>query len=70
MKGDVKDGTKPIVYGIRMFDAGTLDEVPEAYVMMKNRKTNTITLHLIEGTKEQRKQQLLQSLDAFFELNK
>lgn len=60
---------KAIVYGIRMFDADTLDEVPEAYVMMKDGETNTITLHLIEGTKEQCKQQLLQSLDAFFDLN-
>ncbi|MBZ5537786.1 MAG: allantoinase [Acidobacteriia bacterium] len=60
---------KAIVYGIRMFDAEELDEVPEAYVMMKDGTTNTITMHLIEGSAEECKTQLLQSLDAFFELS-
>jgi hypothetical protein len=60
---------KAIVYGIRMFDAEELEEVPEAYVIMKDGTTNTITMHLIEGSPEECKTQLLQSLDAFFELS-
>jgi len=60
---------KAIVYGIRLFNADELEEVPEAYVMMKDGSTNTVTLHLIEGTVEECKTQLLQSLDAFFELS-
>jgi hypothetical protein len=60
---------KAIVYGIRMFNPEELDEVPEAYVMMKDGTTNTITMHLIEGSPEECKNQLLQSLDAFFELS-
>ncbi|MDD5544260.1 MAG: allantoinase [Acidobacteriia bacterium] len=58
---------KALVYGIRMFEAGELDEVPEAFVMTKEGKTTTITMHLIEGDLEQCRAQLLRSLDAFFE---
>ncbi len=60
---------KALVYGIRLFNAEDLDEVPEAYVITKDGKTTTITLHLLEGTVEQCRSQLMQSLDAFFELN-
>ncbi len=60
---------RAIVYGIRMFNAEELEEIPEAYVLMKDGTTNTITLHLIEGSPEECKAQLLQSLDAFFELS-
>lgn len=60
---------KAIVYGIRLFNAEELEEVPEAYVVMKDGSTNTVTLHLLEGSVEECKTQLFQSLDAFFELS-
>lgn len=59
---------KALVYGIRLFNSDELDEIPEAYVMTKDGETKTITLHLIEGTMEECRSQLMQSLDAFFEL--
>lgn len=58
---------RALVYGIRMFKAGELDEVPEAFVMTKEGETTTVTMHLIEGDLEQCKAQLFRSLDAFFE---
>ncbi len=59
---------KSLVYGIRLFEADELDEIPDAYVMMKGGRTTPITMHLIEGNVSQCRAQLMQSLDAFFEL--
>lgn len=58
-----------LVYGIRLFRAEELDEIPEAYVLTRDGETSTITMHLIEGSLEQCRKQLMQSLDAFFEMS-
>lgn len=57
-----------LVYGMRLFPEEELGAVGEATVKLKNGRTERITLHLIEGTKEQIEQALKQSLDAFFDL--
>lgn len=43
--------------------------VEHAQVLMEDGKTRQVTMHTIEGTKEQIKEQLLQSIDAFFEIH-
>ena len=43
--------------------------VEHAQVLMEDGQTRQVTLHTIEGTKEQIKEQLLQSIDAFFEIH-
>ncbi|HEV2306855.1 MAG TPA: hypothetical protein VGR93_15155 [Candidatus Acidoferrales bacterium] len=57
-----------LVYGMRLFPEAELESVGEATVKLKNGRTARITLHLIEGSKEQIEQALRQSLDAFFDL--
>lgn len=57
-----------LVYGMRLFPEDDLESVGEATVKLKNGRTGHITLHLIEGSKEQIEQALKQSLDAFFDL--
>lgn len=57
-----------LVYGMRLFPAADLDSVGEATVQLKNGRTGRITMHLIEGSREQIEQTLKQSLDAFFEM--
>ncbi len=57
-----------LVYGMRLFPEEELGSVGEATVKLKNGRTERITLHLIEGSKEQIEQALKQSLDAFFDL--
>ncbi len=57
-----------LVYGVRLFPAEELDAVEEATVKLKNGRTGRITMHLIEGSKQEIEKTLRQSLDAFFDL--
>jgi hypothetical protein len=53
---------------MRIFDAGTVAGVEDARVNQADGTSGRVTMHLIEGTRVQIKRQLLQSIDAFFEL--
>jgi len=56
-----------LVYGMRLFPLDELDTVNEATVTLKNGKTGRITMHLIEGGREEIESTLRQSVDAFFD---
>ena len=57
-----------LVYGMRLFPLDELDAVNEATVTLKNGKSGRVTMHLIEGTREEIETTLRQSVDAFFDL--
>ena len=57
-----------LVYGMRLLPADDIVEVGEAPVTLKNGRTAHVTLHVLEGSKNDIEKQLKQSLDAFFEL--
>ncbi len=57
-----------LVYGMRLFPATELTSVGDATVQLKSGKSGSITMHLIEGTREEIEATLKQSLDAFFDL--
>lgn len=57
-----------LVYGMRLFPATELASVGDATVQLKGGKSGSITMHLIEGTREEIEATLKQSLDAFFDL--
>ncbi len=57
-----------LVYGMRLFPAEELGEVQEATLKLKDGRTTRITMHLIEGSKEEIEATLRQSVDAFFDL--
>ena len=57
-----------LVYGIRLFGSSEVAMVGEAQVRQTDGSVAGITMHLIEGTRAQIRRQLMQSLDAFFEL--
>ena len=57
-----------LVYGMRLFPAEELDELGEAAIKMKDGRTSRVTMHLIEGSKEQIEETLRQSVEAFFEM--
>ena len=57
-----------LVYGMRLFPATDLASVGEATVQLKDGRNGRVTMHLIEGSKEQIEQALKQSLGAFFDL--
>jgi hypothetical protein len=57
-----------LVYGMRLFPASDLDSVGDATVQLKDGRSGRLTMHLIEGSKEEIEKTLRQSLDAFFEM--
>jgi hypothetical protein len=57
-----------LVYGLRLLPADELVEVGSGEITLKNGRTQRVTLHLLEGSKEEIEQQLRQSIDAFFDI--
>jgi hypothetical protein len=57
-----------LVYGMRLLPAEEVDEVGEGAVKLKNGRDAYVTLHILEGSKEEIEKQLRQSIDAFFDL--
>jgi len=57
-----------LVYGMRLFPADELEKVKEAEVMLKGGRTGRVTMHLIEGSKEEIERTLRRSVEAFFEM--
>jgi hypothetical protein len=57
-----------LVYGMRLFPAEDVAEVSEAVITLKDGRVSRVTMHLIEGSKEQIEQTLQQSVEAFFDL--
>ena len=57
-----------LVYGVRLLPLDELESFEEATIHLKNGKSASVTMHLIEGSSEEEiKRQLMQSLDAFFD---
>lgn len=57
-----------LVYGMRLLPSDELVEVGEGTVKLKNGREAGVTLHILEGSKEEIEKQLQQSVDAFFDL--
>jgi hypothetical protein len=66
VKGAAQRGT--LVYGMRLFEPTEAVAVEDARVQRNDGNSVRITMHFIEGTRLQIRRQLLQSIDAFFEL--
>jgi hypothetical protein len=57
-----------LVYGMRIFAVENVATIEDAKVGLADGTSGRITMHLIEGTRTQIRRQLLQSIEAFFEL--
>ena len=58
-----------LVYGMRFFSGGEVETVESGTVAFADGRTGRVTLHVIDGTREQIRRQLLASIDAFFEIH-
>ena len=56
-----------LVYGLRLLPADEVAGVSDAPIALKNGNEARVTMHLLEGSREQIEAALRQSLDAFFE---
>ena len=57
-----------LIYGLRLIPEEDLGEVQDATIKLKNGKTARVTMHLIEGSKEEIETTVRQSIDAFFDM--
>jgi hypothetical protein len=57
-----------LVYGMRLLPEEDLGEVRDATVVLKNGRNARVTMHLIEGSKEEVEKTFYQSVEAFFEM--
>ena len=53
---------------MRLLPSDEIEHVGEAVVKLKNGREARVTLHIVEGSKEDIEKQLRQSIDAFFDL--
>ena len=56
-----------LIYGMRLLPADEIEKVDDAEVTLKSGKKAQVTMHLLEGGEDEIRNQLMQSLDAFFE---
>ena len=56
-----------LVYGLRLLPAEEVVEVGDAAVKLKNGREARVTMHILEGGKEEIEKQLKTSLAAFFD---
>ena len=57
-----------LIYGMRLLPEEDLGEVKDARVLLKNGKSARVTMHLIEGSKEEIENTFRQSMEAFFDM--
>ena len=56
-----------LIYGMRLLPADDVAELGEAEIRLKNGKNAHVTMHLLEGSKDEIETQLRSSVEAFFD---
>ena len=56
------------MYGMRLLPSEDVAEVGEGAVKLKNGRDANVTLHILEGSKDEIEKQLRHSVAAFFDL--
>ena len=57
-----------LIYGLRLLPEGEVASVEDGTIQLKNGREAHVTLHVMEGSKEDIERQLKQSIEAFFEI--
>ncbi len=64
---DVDMANLTLVYGLRLLPEGEVTEIQDATLKLANGHLAHVTMHMIEGSREEIETQLKRSLDAFFD---
>lgn len=56
-----------LVYGMRLLPLDDIEELGDAEVKLKHGRDARVTMHLLEGSKEDIEKQLRASVEAFFD---
>lgn len=57
-----------LIYGMRLLPSDDVAELLDGTVKLKNGREAHVTLHVVEGSKEEIEKQLQHSVQAFFDL--
>lgn len=57
-----------LVYGMRLLPSDDVTEVGQAPVKLKGGREAHVSMHVLEGSKEEIEKQLRTSLEAFFDI--
>ncbi|MFY9844997.1 MAG: allantoinase [Terriglobales bacterium] len=57
-----------LVYGLRLLPSDEVAEVGAATIKLKNGRDAHVTMHVLEGSKDEIEKQLKTSLSAFFDI--
>ena len=55
-----------LIYGLRLLPEGEVTQIEDATLKLANGHQAHVTMHMIEGSREEIETQLKRSLDAFF----
>ena len=66
--GKGKEKPFALIYGLRLYSTGEVTRVGEGKAILRDGASSQVPLHLIEGTRDQIRAQLLASIDAFFDI--
>ncbi|HEV8717914.1 MAG TPA: hypothetical protein VGX03_34495 [Candidatus Binatia bacterium] len=66
--GKGKEKTFALIYGLRLYPVGEVARVSAGETVLRDGTSSQVPLHLLEGTREQIRAQLLASIDAFFDI--
>ncbi len=56
-----------LVYGLRLLPSDEIENIGDAPLKLKNGREASVTMHVLEGSKEDIEKQLKTSLEAFFD---
>jgi hypothetical protein len=56
-----------LVYGLRLLPSEEIAEIGDAPIKLKNGNDARVTMHVLDGSKDEIEKQLRQSLEAFFD---
>jgi hypothetical protein len=56
-----------LIYGMRLLPEGEVTEVQDATLKLTNGHEARVTMHVLEGSREEIEKQLRMSIDAFFD---
>jgi hypothetical protein len=57
-----------LVYGMRLLPSEDIEEINDAVIKLKHGRTARVSMHILEGSKEDIEKQLRTSVEAFFDM--
>ncbi len=57
-----------LVYGMRLLPADDIEQIGDAVIKLKNGREARVTMHVLEGSKEDIEKQFQTSTESFFDM--